>query len=755
MAVIKGILASIFFYACLIFTLYIGYTQGERSTYIVHMDKSLMPDAFFSHEDWYSATLNSLMGDSSKAVGSVPKLVYSYENVIHGFSAVLSMDELHTLENSLGFVSAYPDRPAEKDTTHTIEFLSLNNDTGLWPASHYGDDVIVGVIDTGIWPESKSFNDDGMSEIPERWKGVCEPGVKFDSSLCNRKLIGARYFNKGLISHNPGINISMNSARDTEGHGTHTSSTAAGSYVEGASYFGYAEGTARGVAPRARVAMYKTNWEEGRYTSDILAGMDQAILDGVDVISISMGVNGVPLYEDPIAIASFAAMEKGIFVSSSAGNAGPSLETLHNGIPWVLTVGASTIDRFFAGTVTLGNGVTILGWSLFPQSALIRDMPLIYNETLLACNSSSLLSENTYGVYICDDIGRFVDRMKQVTLSKVTGAIFISDDPFVRDIADFTSPGVVINRKDALAVFNYAKSNSDATVTIQSQQTFLGTKPAPAVAVYTSRGPSYSCPGILKPDLMAPGSRVLAAWAPNVPAGQVGPELVLSSNFNLISGTSMACPHASGVAALLRAAHPDWSPAAIRSSMMTTANPLDNTQSPIQDYGYNLEPATPLAMGAGQVDPNRALNPGLIYDVGAQDYVNLICSMNFTREQILAITRTSRYTCSTPSPDLNYPSFMVLFRNTSSGSQDFRRTVTYVGEGASTYNAKLIAPAGCLVSVTPDTLAFNETFERQSFVTVISCSSQTIHNVSYGSLTWVNEGAENTVRSPIVVVKYL
>ncbi|XP_077248853.1 subtilisin-like protease SBT3 isoform X2 [Tasmannia lanceolata] len=624
-----------------LFTLPLLTTSVKSSTYIIHMDKSTMPKTFTSHTHWYSTTLKSL----SPSTTTTPQLLYAYDNAIHGFSAVLSSAQLEALKQSPGFISAYPDMNVKVDTTHTTDFLSLNSNYGLWPASNYGKDIIVGVIDSGVWPESESFKDYGMTEIPTRWKGECEPGVQFESSMCNRKLIGARFFNKGVIAGHPGTNLTMNSTRDTLGHGTHTSSTIGGNYVKGASFFGYAEGIARGVAPSARLAMYKVLWDEGRYASDVLAGIDQAMEDGVDVISISMGFDEVPLYEDPIAIASFAAMEKGVFLSSSAGNQGPDMGSLHNGIPWVLTVGASSVDRAFAGTVTLGNGVAVVGWSLYPAKALLLDLPLVYNETLKACDLTLMELHAKEMIVVCEDVG-------------------------VRDLV------------------------------VQMFQ---------------------------------------------VPAAKLR-STSLSSDFNIISGTSMACPHAAGVAALLKGVHPDWSPAAIRSAMMTTTSELDNTLGPIQDVGYNFQSATPLAMGAGHVDPNKALDPGLIYDAGAQDYVRLLCAANYTDKQILAITRSYGYNCSNPSSDMNYPSFI-----TNSTVQQFQRTVTNVGDGAASYRARLTA-MNFNVSVAPDTLIFREKLEKQSFKVSITKTQEGQEGVLYGSLTWVDDVGKHAVRSPIVVV---
>ncbi|PNX90509.1 subtilisin-like protease-like protein, partial [Trifolium pratense] len=290
---------------------------------------------------------------------------------MNGFSANLSPEEHEALKISPGYISSIPDLSLKLDTTHSPKFLGLNPYKGAWPASDFGKDVIVGVIDTGVWPESESFNDKGMTKMPSNWKGqLCQFENTNNSSLCNKKLIGARYFNKGFLAKYPNISRTIvNTTRDTSGHGTHTSSIAAGSRVDGASFFGFTNGTAMGIASLSRVAMYKAVWgpNEDMVVSDIIAAIDTAISDGVDVLSMSFSYDNVPLYKDGIAIATFAAMEKGIFVSASAGNDGPSFNTMKsNGIPWETIVAASTLDREFHGNLTLGNGVSVTGFSIYP-----------------------------------------------------------------------------------------------------------------------------------------------------------------------------------------------------------------------------------------------------------------------------------------------------------------------------------------------------------------------------------------------------
>ncbi|KAF7141808.1 hypothetical protein RHSIM_Rhsim06G0051900 [Rhododendron simsii] len=737
-------------------------TLAELDNYIVHMDLAAMPKAFSSHHTWYLATISSILDNNrattattaaTSSLSSSSKLIYGYSNAIHGFSASLSPSEYEAIKQSPGYVSSYRDMPVKIDTTHSTEFLGLKPESGTLLAAEQGKGVIIGVVDTGIWPESKSFDDDGMTEVPSRWKGECETGTQFNSSMCNKKLIGARFFNKGLHAKYPKLAFSMNSTRDTDGHGTHTSSTAAGNYDKGASYFGYASGTARGVAPRAHVAMYKALWDEGSYSSDIIAAIDHAIIDGVDVLSLSLGLNGLELYEDPIAIATFAAMEKGIFVSTSAGNNGPYIASLHNGNPWVLTVAAGTVDREFQGLITLGNNVSISGSSLFPGNSIPYQLPLVSKGF---CNNSKELKNVGHKIIVCQDEDNSLSEQKfkdNAQNSSFAAVIFVTNTTDLESYIQTPFPAIVLNLEKGEIVLDYIKNGDDPTAKMDFHQTVLGTKPAPKVASYSSRGPSPSCPFVLKPDLMGPGSLILAAWPPNIPAAGLATR-PLFSQFNILSGTSMSCPHAAGVAALLKAARPDWGPAVIRSAMMTTSYSNGNDFNPIKDLGNNNNDATPLDMGSGHVEPNKALDPGLIYDADVTDYVNLLCGLNYTTKQIKAITRGNPYNCSNPTLDINYPSFIAFFNADAPETvQEFSRTVTNIGAGMTNYMAKVTPMEGFIVKVVPEKLVFREKSEKQSYkVSIQGPKTMKEGTLAFGYLTWVEVEGDHVVRSPIVAL---
>ncbi|KAL9255408.1 Subtilisin-like protease SBT3-like protein [Drosera capensis] len=695
-------------------------SSTKVENYIVHMDMSAMPMAFSDHHSWYKFTLESILEaskleDTDAESSSSSKLLYTYTHAIHGFSASLTPTELESLKHSPGFLHFTKDVPVTMDTTRSAKFIGLSGEMGAWRASDYGKEVIIGVVDTGIWPESKSFDDDGFTEVPARWKGTCEDGKRFNASMCNRKLIGARFYNKGLLARSANLTIPCNSARDDDGHGTHTSSTAAGSYVTGASYFGYAQGTAVGMAPKARVAMYKALWSVGSTSSDIVAAIDQAMMDGVDVLSLSLGIDMMYMYDDPIAVATLAAVEKGILVTTSAGNHGPYFGSLHNGSPWVITVTAGAMDREFGGVIDMGNNVSFTGRTLYPGSPNLLHSPLKFMTRCHTLKALSQVGANTTVVCL-DKNGTLGMQVSNLELAK------------------------------GQALLKYIKtSSSNAVASIRFGQTFYEARPAPTVASYSSRGPSVSCMSVLKPDIMAPGELILASWARDVRVITIDSGS-LYSDFNVVSGTSMSCPHIAGVAALIKGVHPDWSPAAIRSAMMTTSNTLDSTNQPIKDIGLGNQPASPLAMGSGHIDPNKALDPGLIYDSGFDNYVNLLCAMNYTKEQIKLFTKSHPFNCSNASMDLNYPSFIALLNDDTDSQaitvKDFHRTVTNVGDNATTYtyNAELTPLEGLEVMVEPTALVFTKKYEKLSFKVSVKGPRFIKEKVVYGTLSWVELG---------------
>ncbi|KAK9073368.1 hypothetical protein SSX86_007692 [Deinandra increscens subsp. villosa] len=724
-------------------------------TYIIHMDHSQKPDHFSNHESWHQHIVNSL---SSACEDDKQTFLYSYTHVMHGFSAKLTSCQLAELEKSPAHLTSYKESFGKMFTTHTPKFLGLNCGSGIWPTASFGKDVIIGIIDTGIWPESESFNDNGMSAVPARWKGKCENGTAFSPYLCNKKLIGARSFSKGLQA--AGLNIStefdFDSARDFMGHGTHTSSTAAGNYVYGASHFGYAKGVAKGIAPRAHLAMYKVLWgsdTEASAATDVLAGMDQAISDGVDIMSLSLGFDHSPLFEDVIAIASLSAIEKGIVVVCAAGNDGPGAGTIYNGAPWIATVGAGTMDRSYVATLELGNGMTFEGTSYFPTSASITDTPLYYASNDTKTSGCSVLKRDEVKgkVVLCDDSNLDLNgQMDAVTSAGAYGAIFLTESLFL-DPEDYSIPGMLLPSKYAKIIKEYAISGNNTTVkSMRFVLTKTGTGRAPQVAYFSSRGPDPVTPSILKPDILAPGVDVLGAVRPDVPFMEAG-NYDLVTDYALYSGTSMAAPHVAGVAALVKAVHRNWSPAAIRSAIITSATKTDNTQGTIRDQ-WNGDMGTPLEFGAGHVNPNRAMDPGVIYDIGPQDYIDFLCGLGYTSKQMSTILRTSQWSCENQT-DLNYPSFIANFSNEATAMSDkhYARTVTNVGEDVSTYRAVLTVPEGMSVKLEPSIIKFTKKYEEQKFVLSIQVDKDS-PKLNYGYLEWIDEH-NHMVSSPIVVIR--
>lgn len=715
--------------------------ESKLETYIVRVEA---PDTqiFTQSEDlksWYHSFLPTITASSSEN----PRIIYSYNNVLKGFAAKLSPQEVKEMEKKAGFVSAQPEKVLPLHTTHTPKFLGLNQNMGFWKDSNYGKGVIIGVIDTGILPDHPSFSDEGMPPPPAKWKGKCQ----FNVSACNNKLIGARFFITG-----------DDTPLDMDGHGTHTASTAAGNFVKGANVYGNANGTAVGMAPLAHLAIYKVC---SLFCSEsaTLAAIDAAIDDGVDVLSISLGGLTNNLYSDNIVVGAFSAMEKGIFVSSSAGNNGPFNLSISHEAPWILSVGASTIDREIRATAVLGNNEMHNGESAFqPMDFTSAFLPLVYAGML---NSSDFLAPYCIqeilnktdifrGKIVVCELGRntAIEKGQAVKDSGGAAMILVNNEQYGNTtIAEaHVLPATQISYADGLKVKTYINSTSNPVAKILFKGTLIGDDRAPVVAAFSSRGPNFASPGILKPDILGPGVNILAAWPVSV-------ENITNtkSTFNMISGTSMACPHLSGVAALLKSSHPNWSPAAIKSAIMTTADVVNLAKQPIEDEKFL--PANIFATGSGHVNPSKANDPGLVYDIQPKDYIPYLCGLNYTNREVGTFLQR-RVNCSTESsiPDgqLNYPAFVITF-TVLSNSQTYTRTVTNVGESKSSYTVKTFRPPGVDVHIEPTTLNFSELNQKMIYrVTFNRLASSGNNTVVQGYLIWNSD--KHAVRSPIAAI---
>ncbi|CAN0841410.1 Subtilisin-like protease 3 [Linum grandiflorum] len=437
--------------------------KGNLDTYIVFLEKpaSLLStqSTDFDLNGWYQTFLPETVLSSSEE----QRMVHSYRNVITGFAAKLTSEEAKAMEHKEGFVSARVERSLSLHTTYTPKFLGLQQNLGAgWNSSNLGKGVIIGMIDTGIKYDHPSFRDEGMPPPPAKWKGKCEINGK---TTCNNKLIGARSF------------VSPGNLTEDEFHGTHTAGEAAGTAVEGANVFGQANGTAMGIAPFAHLAMYKvclTSFE--CFESTVLAAMDAAIEDGVDVLSLSLGAASDDLYEDVVALGAFRAMQNGIFVSCSAGNNGPDSSSLHNEAPWVLTVGASMNS----------------------------------NASATFCDEGSLKNIDVRGKIVLCQFGGdsgIVKKGVEVKKNGGVGMILINnlERGFFTTPAAHVLPASHINYNDGLAIKAYLNSTSSPTAAISFQGTLIGNLSAPQIALFSSRGPSTLTPGILKPDIIGPG----------------------------------------------------------------------------------------------------------------------------------------------------------------------------------------------------------------------------------------------------------
>ena len=640
----------------------------------------------------YTEHLRGRQNRAATAVDADP--YYNYTTALNGFAAELTADQASGLARRDDVLAVVKDEMRHLDTWHTPEMLKLSGSNGVWrrlggasSKDGAGKGTVIGIVDSGVNSDSASFSETGGG-VPESWNGVCtesdddDPEAAFE---CNDKLIGGRYFHEGYGKVFDGEFLSP---EDFGGHGSHTASTAAGNSGVKASAGGIDFAEISGMAPAAKVASYKVCWQEedpeagGCSGSDSVAAIDAAVKDGVDVINYSIsGALDNPI--DPVEVAFMYAADAGVFVATSAGNNGPGVSTVAHPSPWVTTV-ANATHFLYEGTLEFANGNSYIGASVATQD--VPKAPIVTSVDAKAGDASeadaALCLPDTLDpaaaegkIVICDrgDNPR-AEKSQVVADAGGVGAV-VTNVPGGADdtVADLHAVPTVHVRAEFRDDVYADAARADATAMIHARKNKgTTTTPPPAINSGSSRGPSLAADGdLLKPDIAAPGTDVLAA---------VAPERNNDEDFALYTGTSMSSPHIAGLALLFKQKYPNWSPMKIKSAMMTTAKNLNGDKSPF-------------SQGAGFVTPRQFFDPGLVFDSDFDDWTAYLAGQDVTYPDGTPISDVKRKASNTNTPSIALNDF--------AGRESVTRTVTNVDDTASTYSVQTRGLKGVKVTASP------------------------------------------------------
>ncbi|MCP2638516.1 S8 family serine peptidase [Microbacterium sp. HD4P20] len=739
------------------------YEGGESGIKRTKPDRGNQLDAHSANSQKYIAHLKKEQQDVAAAAGVEPAA--TYQVTLNGFTADLDGAAVAKLHNDKNVLGVFADEVRHPVAVPSTEFLGLGagdaGTGGVWDAvggvSEAGKGIVVGVVDTGIAADNPSFAGDKLTG-----KRGSEPYLNRDTVVFqksdgnefrsrrvaaedqgwtkqdyNQKLIGAQFFADGAAAAGFDFSYDYLSPLDGDGHGSHTASTAAGNFGIEASVEGIGFGAISGVAPAAKVASYKAcyvgpdlldNTDDICALSDLLAAIDQAVADGVDVINYSIGGGAASTVLQPEDISFFNAAAAGVFVATSAGNSGPDPVTADHASPWYTTVAASTIPTY-EGTVQLPNGFEAVGASVTVPFGESLTGPVVYAGDVAAadaapdeaamCFLGTLDPAKVAGnIVVCDRgvIAR-VEKSQEVAANGGTGMILVNVTPASLDNDFHSVPTVHIDAQHRAALLDYVRGTADATATLVGDNVTGVETPTPQVAGFSSRGPMLADGAdVMKPDVTAPGVAILAATH-NGPGED--------PTFGFKSGTSMSSPHVAGLGALYLGERPLATPAEIKSALMTTAYDTVNA-----DGSANTDP---FAQGAGHVDPTKYFEPGLLYLNGPAEWAAYLQGLGLEDFGLEPIDGS----------DLNLASIAI---GTFPGPQTVTRSVTSTQAG--TFTASVEVP-GMDVTVEPSTLTFGAAGETQQFTVSFTKTDAAVEEWTSGFLTWTS--GETEVRSPIVV----
>ena len=731
--------------------------------------------------------------------GSNTELIYRYRFGLNGFAAKMHPSQAHKLDSMDEVLHVWEDQVRPLATNYSLDFLGLfDKDVGLRGAPGLdGENIIIGVIDSGVAPEHPTLSDTKEADRPtlclgdwaensllgrwlcrrfkdledtivfeaaEDWNGVCQVGERFAETDCNNKLIGARYFVDGAQASGPIDEGEIFSPRDVDGHGTHTATTAAGNRVK-ASIFGAFIGRVEGVAPRARVAVYKACWlrpgdqRASCNTSDLANAIDTAVADGVDIINYSVGSSLLQVTE-PDDLALMGATKAGVLTVVAAGNEGPNLGTIGSpaGGPWVITAAASSrAGQTSVEALEVTLPITIAGRYAVKEANFtppLMDNGPVEGDLVLVNDDDDTLDDGGAGTTsdACEPLVNSVDVADNIALIQRGGCGFdikvanaadagaiaalvynIAGDPIVMNGTSGLSdiPALMIGQADGNLILAELDAGNLVSVVLDKELLLTQDEDGNVMGAFSARGPGPAG-DILKPDVTAPGINILAGFTPDAANAMPG------ENFAYLTGTSMSAPHVAGVAALLLQANPDWGPSVIKSALMTTAH-----QSLTSADGETQ--TVPFDYGAGHIVPNDAIDPGLVYDVSDDEFDAFACG---TASPAVSEERCDELTAAGMSfsgADLNQPSIAL---QRLANERTISRRVTNVSDETETYTAAVVPPAGIGVTVDPPSITVAPG-QSATFDVTFSFESGPLDLWRFGSLAWENNN--RSVHSSIAI----